>query len=74
MAAHARSIVSYIVDVVTSENQIKENQVHLCGKRMSAHQLHANQMRLNFSIAAQMLANDIRRIAFKRHRAWKRHL
>ena len=48
-----------------SENQIKENQVHLCGKRMSAHQLHANQMRLNFSIAAQMLANDIRRIAFK---------
>ena len=32
---------------------------------MSAHQLPANQMRLNFAMTAQMLANDIRRLAFK---------
>ena len=48
-----------------SENHIKENQLYLFGKRLSAHELHANQMRLNFTIIAQMLANAIRRIAFK---------
>ncbi len=48
-----------------SENHIKENQRYLFGKRMSAHELPANQMRLNFAITAQLLANDIRRLAFK---------
>ena len=48
-----------------SERHIKENQLYLSGKRMSAHELSANQMRLNFAITAQLLANDIRRLAFK---------
>ena len=48
-----------------SERHIKENQLYLFGKRMSAHELPANQMRLNFAITAQLLANDIRRLAFK---------
>ena len=48
-----------------SERHIKENQLYLFGKRMSAHELPANQMRLNFAMTAQLLANDIRRLAFK---------
>ena len=48
-----------------SELHIKENQRYLFGKRLSAHELSANQMRLNFAITAQLLANDIRRLAFK---------
>ncbi len=48
-----------------SERHIKENQRYLFGKRMSASELPANQMRLNFAMTAQMLANDIRRLAFK---------
>ena len=48
-----------------SERHIKENQLYLFGKRMSTHELPTNQMRLNFAITAQLLANDIRRLAFK---------
>ena len=48
-----------------SERHIKENQLYLFGNRMNAHKLSANQMRLNFAITAQLLANDIRRLAFK---------
>ena len=32
---------------------------------MSAHELPANQMRLNFAITAQLLVNDMRQLAFK---------
>jgi hypothetical protein len=44
------------------ENQIKEQQLHLFGGRLSTHWLASNQLRLWFSAFAQYLTERLRRI------------
>ncbi len=48
-----------------AENRIQENQYELFGSRVSAHNLEANQMRLNFAVCAHKVANAIRTIGFR---------